>query len=88
MEVWKIANSPYAPKFQIVAQPNNWAKAVKKASTQNKLSETKLLQLEFWNKFKEFAQEHNRNIKLHKTSPRQYYGIRFGFPNAFIVFNC
>jgi len=23
MEVWKIANSPYAPKFHVVAEPND-----------------------------------------------------------------
>lgn len=32
MEVWQIADSPYAPKFQVIAKPNDWAKAVKKGA--------------------------------------------------------
>jgi hypothetical protein len=85
MEVWKIANSPYAPKFQVIAKPNDWAKAVKKATTQCELSDTKLLQLEFWTKFKEFVQDKNGKIKLRKAYPQHWYDISFGFSNAHIA---
>ena len=34
MEVWQIGESPYAPNFQVVLQPNDWAKAVKKGTTE------------------------------------------------------
>ena len=64
MEVWQIAESPYAPKFQVIAKPNDWAKAVKRAATEGELSETKILQFEFWSKFREFVQEKGGNIKL------------------------
>lgn len=82
MEVWKISNSPYAPKFQVIAKPNDWAKAVKKATTQSELSDTKLLQLEFWTKFKEFVQENNGRVKLRKAYPQHWYDISFGSSNA------
>jgi len=82
MEVWKISNSPFAPKFQIIAKPNDWAKAVKKAATQSELSDTKLLQLEFWTKFKEFVQENNGKVKLRKAYPQHWYDISFGSSNA------
>lgn len=85
MEVWKIANSPYAPKFQVIAKPNDWAKAVKKSTAQNELSDTKLLQLEFWTKFKEFVQTNNGKIKLRKAYPQHWYDISFGFSNVHIV---
>lgn len=78
MEIWKIANSPYAPKFQIIAKPNDWAKAVKKANTQGELSETKLLQLEFWDKFREFARAKDPKIKLRKANPQHWYNFRIG----------
>ena len=84
MEVWRIGDSPYAPKFQIIAKPNDWAKAVKKASNQSELSDTKLLQLEFWTKFKEYVQENNGKIKLRKAYPQHWYDISFGFSNAHI----
>lgn len=85
MEVWKISNSPYAPKFQVIAKPNDWAKAVKKSTMQSELSDTKLLQLDFWTKFKEYAQEHGAKIKLRKAYPQHWFDISFGFSNAHIA---
>ena len=32
MELWQIGDSPYAPKFQIISKPNDWAKTIKKSS--------------------------------------------------------
>lgn len=88
MEVWKIGDSSYAPKFYIVSQPNDWAKAVKK--TNNKLShitETGLLQLEFWEKFREFAQNKGSTLRLKKPHPRMFYDINFGNSDAHIGLN-
>ena len=85
MEVWQIADSPYAPKFQVIAKPNDWAKAVKNATTQSKLSDTKFLQLEFWAKFKEYVADNNGNLKLRKIYPQHWYNISFGFSNAYIT---
>ena len=85
MEVWRIGESPYAPKFQVIAKPNDWAKAVKKATNQTELSDTKLLQLDFWSKFKEYVQDNNGKIKLRKAYPQHWYDISFGFSNAHIA---
>jgi hypothetical protein len=85
MEVWRIGDSPYAPKFQVIAKPNDWAKAVKKAANQSELSDLKLLQLEFWTKFKEYVQENGGEIKLRKAYPQHWYDISFGFSNAHIA---
>lgn len=84
MEVWKISDSPYAPKFHVIAKPNDWAKAVKKATIQSELSDTKLLQLDYWTKFKEYAQDNNGKVKLRKAYPQHWYDISFGFSNAHI----
>jgi hypothetical protein len=85
MEVWKISDSPYAPKFQVIVKPNDWAKAVKKSTSQNELSDTKLLQFEFWNKFKEYVQNNDGKIRLRKAYPQHWYDISFGFSNAHIA---
>ncbi len=84
MEVWRIGDSPYAPKFQVIAKPNDWAKAVKKATNQSELSDTKLLQLEFWTKFKEYVQDNDGHIKLRKAYPQHWYNISLGSSNAHI----
>jgi hypothetical protein len=84
MELWQIDDSPYAPKFQIISKPNDWAKAIKKLSSQSTLTETKLLQLEFWNKFKDYAIENNSKLRFRKASPQHWYVIAIGTSDAHI----
>lgn len=84
MEVWQIADSPYAPKFYIVSQPNDWAKAIKQTSVQSsKVSETRLFQLEFWDNFVDYAQIKKSSLKIRKpTRPQHYCNIKFENPIA------
>lgn len=78
MEVWKIGDSPYAPKFQVIAKPNDWTKTIKKSNTQNSMTDTKLLQLEFWTNFKEYASNNEYSLKLRKARPQHWYDISIG----------
>ncbi len=78
MEVWKIWDSYPAPKFHIIAQPNNWVKSVKQNNKNNILSDTKILQLKFWNYFKEYCQRKWINLRLRKVSAQHWYDISFG----------
>ncbi|MBI2405479.1 DUF4268 domain-containing protein [Candidatus Microgenomates bacterium] len=85
MELWQIADSPFAPKFQVVSQPNDWAKTIKKSASSSTLTDTKVLQLEFWNKFKEYALSKGTKLKLRKTSPQHWYDISLGISDAHIA---
>jgi len=78
MELWQICNSPYAPKFQIISKPNDWAKAVKKSTLQSNLTDTKLMQLEFWTQFKGYATSNNSSLRLRKAYPQHWYDISIG----------
>ncbi len=78
MELWQIGNSPYAPKFYVVSKPNDWAKAIKKSTLQSDLSDRKLMQLEFWTRFKEYASEHRTTLRLRKAYPQHWYDISIG----------
>jgi hypothetical protein len=84
MELWQINNSEYAPKFQIIAKPNEWVKALKKSSGQSSLTDTKLMQLVFWNKFREYAESKGAKIRLRKPRPQHWYSISFGSSDAHI----
>jgi len=84
MELWRIGDSPYAPKFQIISKPNDWAKALRKSTAQSNLSDTKLMQLEFWTKFKEYAQEKDTKLRLRKPYPQYWYDISIGNSIAYI----
>lgn len=78
MEVWRIGDSEPAPKFHIISKPNNWTKSVKQSVQKSALTETKLLQLKFWNEFKEYAQNQKLNLRLRKTNPQHWYDLSFG----------
>ncbi len=77
IELWRINESPPAPKFNIVCSPNEWAKTVKETSS-NPLSETRLLQGEFWRELKDYFEENGTFLKLSKPPFVNYYGISLG----------
>jgi len=92
IELWKIGNSSPAPKFNIVSQPNNWAKTLKKAASQEKgnPSELKLLQQRFWGDLKDHMNNRtsSSNLSLGRTPrPQHWYDISFGTTKAKISFS-
>jgi len=84
MALWQIGNSSFAPHFEIISKPNDWAKAVKASASNTQLSRTKLMQLDFWNKFKEYANRRRTKLHLRKTYPQQWYDISYGSSEAHI----
>jgi len=78
MELWQIGDSPYAPKFHVVSKPNDWAKAIKQSTVQSDLSDRRLMQLEFWTQFKEYATSRQSTLRLRKAYPQHWYDISIG----------
>lgn len=51
VELWRIGDSPAAPKFNIISKPNDWSKSVShaaKAIEDTELTPTKLRQRDYW----------------------------------------
>jgi hypothetical protein len=51
VELWKIGNSPAAPKFNLVSKPNEWSASVAQAARaidDAELSPTRAMQAEYW----------------------------------------
>lgn len=76
IELWKIDESSPAPKFNVVCSPNEWAKLIKNANST--LTETKLLQLNFWNAFREYMLEQGTYFRMRKPYPQHWYDIAIG----------
>lgn len=86
IELWQIGTSPPAPKFNVVSQPNDWAKIVKQsASTAANYTETKLRQLDFWERFREYARSQKTKLQLRKPNPQHWYDISSGSSNWHIT---
>ena len=73
LELWQIGDSPYAPKFQIISKPNEWAKIMK--APVSALTERKLKLLEFWTALNEFL--NNKGSLVHPQKPPQTIGMVF-----------
>lgn len=90
IELWQIGNSEPAPKFNIISQPNNWAKTLKNAALSGKgnPSELKLLQQRFWQSLKEYVNklDTKSSINYGRTPrPQHWYDISFGTSKANIT---
>ena len=85
VELWRIADSPAAPKFNIVSQPNDWSRSVSDAARRIKsdaLTETKAAQLQFWTELASYLQDRGSPLRPQKPLPQHWtnYGVgRSGF---------
>lgn len=85
IELWRIANSPIAPKFNVVSKPNEWTKGKGGTSTIIKdkdLTATQLLQLEYWQQFREFVLENSSIVKPQKPYPCHWMSFGIGTSKA------
>lgn len=79
IELYKIGDSLAAPKFNIVSKPNDWSKMVKKTAESSEPSETRLMQYEYWDKFKKYIESSKTNLKCFK--PKQGNWFKFNLHN-------
>ncbi|MBK7357733.1 MAG: DUF4268 domain-containing protein [Saprospiraceae bacterium] len=84
IELWQIADSPLAPKFEIISKPNDWAKAVKNSVESTELTDTKIKQLQFWDAFKSYAQQTNTTLRFQKSYPQHWTHISIGSSDCHI----
>jgi len=85
IELWQIEGSKPAPKFEIVASPNEWANVIKTSSSSGELTETKVRQLEFWSKFKKYVRENDTRIRLQTPRPQHWYDVSMGSSDAHVA---
>lgn len=78
IELWQIDDSAIAPKFNVVERPNDWAKQMKNVDS---LSETKQLQLHFWQQLSEYIKSNDSYAKEftpRKAQPQHWYDLSIG----------
>ncbi len=86
IELFKIGNSDIAPAFNIICEPNNWGKTMKKLSEGDSVSNLKLQQLEFWEGLKKYAESKNTTVNFGRAPrPQHWYNISFGTSRCHIA---
>jgi hypothetical protein len=77
VELWRIGDSPVAPKFNIVSKPNDWTRSVQQAA-QGEVSAHNQLQLEFWTAFKNYMEEKGSFVRCQKPYPQHWMNHPLG----------
>ncbi len=81
VELWRISDSPAAPKFNIVSKPNDWSRSVSAAARRiesEALSETNLAQLDFWAAFNDQLETSQSIIRSKKPQPQHWMSFSIG----------
>ncbi|CAJ1494402.1 DUF4268 domain-containing protein [[Mycobacterium] burgundiense] len=87
IQVVKIGDSEPAPNFKLVAQPNDWGKRVRAATTgASEMSKRSKLYWEFWELLlSRIASEHPTWTRAKATTPSSWYDFSTGY--GAIVYN-
>ena len=86
VEAIKIDDSRPAPRFNVICEPNDWGRIIKNSASGNKISDTKLLQGEYWEQLIEYAKQNPRSLNFgRKARPQHWYNLAFGTARAGIA---
>lgn len=77
IELLKIGDSLPAPRFKVIASPNDWGKMVKSKSHEG-LTAAKSSHLDFWNAFKEYMEKSGTSLSLRTPRAQHWYSFSVG----------
>lgn len=79
VELWRIGDSPLAPKFEVVVKPNDWTKTSREqARTATTSTPTKQLQLRLWKALLAQLAEQAPAIRPQKPRPQHWLNNTIG----------
>lgn len=75
----RIGESDPAPQFKVIVSPNGWQKQVKASQNDGELTETKMLQQQYWQGFNDFLKAHpSKLFHTQKALPQHWTNIAIG----------
>ena len=79
VELWQIGSSPFAPKFNVVSQPNDWSRTVQEqAAAAGQMSSNEQLHFDFWTQFREFLEARGSAVRTTRPSARHWMSAPVG----------
>jgi len=76
IELWKIGESPFAPRFNLVSKPNLWQKELTQAT--NNPSATGLLYQEFWTEFVRYCTQRDTVMRFPSPPAQTWFPTPIG----------
>lgn len=81
VELWRIDDSPAAPKFNVISKPNNWSKSISQAAqriSEQATTETKELQYRYWQTLLEYLKTSGSRLRLQQPLPQHWQTFSVG----------
>lgn len=88
IEAYRIGESLPAPSFNIVAKPNDWTRSVKISTSSGKITDTKQLQLEYWETMKKYFEDSGTFLRCPKVKPQHWMNFSLGRSNFWLSAIC
>ena len=84
VELWRIADSPIAPKFNVVSKPNEWTKGKtgSKGAAEQQLTPIKALQLKFWTAFRAYVLDNSSTVRPQRARACHWMNSSIGTSKA------
>lgn len=78
VELWRIGGSSLAPRFHVVAKPNDWSKSVRAVADAAELSESQKLRQEYWSALNDHLQRSGSKLSRRSPSRRHWRHFALG----------
>ncbi len=80
VELWQIEDSPAAPKFNVIAKPNDWTRTVRETASGARGPRTATQQhyAAFWRAFSSFNEERGGRFRVNASTADSWWGWGIG----------
>lgn len=85
IELWRIAGSPPAPRFSVIARPNDWLRTEEAALAAPDLTDLRRLYIRYWEGLSAAIRARKTMVRAVKGSPAQWMTMSIGRSNFSLV---
>lgn len=85
IHAYRIGDSLYAPKFEVVEKPNDFIKNAKVQTGSGELNKSQSERLVFWTRFNEILVERGKPFNVRKATTDHWYDVAIGVSAAHVA---
>lgn len=87
VELWRINDSPPAPRFNVVCKPNDWESTVRHSADalDKTTNRSQALRLKYWTAFRDYLHERKSKLRSQKPGRDHWYTFGIGTSRAHIA---
>jgi hypothetical protein len=81
IELWRIGNSPPAPRFNVIASPNDWTRTARTATRQvgeAALADRHHIRLAYWASFAQYLKDRGSAFRIRRANKDHWFSFAIG----------